>query len=71
MNEYIEYIDRVSNIYANEYTETDIMNNLIDSIDDIYKNIHLDNNREKHLYNDAINIGFYKAIIKLLKKNDN
>lgn len=71
MDEYIGYVDKISNSYANQYTETDIMNNLFDKIDDIYKTIHLDNNRDEYLYNDAINIGFYKAIIKLLKKNDN
>lgn len=70
MKEYINYIDKISNSYADEYTENDIINNLIDKIDDIYKTIYLDNNREEYLNDDAINIGFYKAIIKIIKKND-
>ena len=36
MKEYINYIDKISNSYADEYTENDIINNLIDKIDDIY-----------------------------------
>jgi hypothetical protein len=70
MKEYINYIDKISNSYADEYTENDIINNLIDKIDDIYKTIYLDNNRDEYLNDDAINIGFYKAIIKIIKKND-
>jgi hypothetical protein len=70
MKEYINYIDKISNSYADKYTENDIINNLIDKIDDIYKTIYLDNNREEYLNDDAINIGFYKAIIKIIKKND-
>lgn len=70
MKEYINYIDKISNSYADEYTENDIINNLIDKIDDIYKTIYLDNNREEYLNDDAINIGLYKAIIKIIKKND-
>lgn len=70
MEEYINYIDKISNSYAAEYTENDIINNLIDKIDDIYKTIYLDNNREEYLNDDANNIGFYKAIIKIIKKND-
>lgn len=70
MKEYINYIDKISNSYADEYTENDIINNLIDKIDDIYKTIYLDNNREEYLNDYAINIGLYKAIIKIIKKND-
>ena len=70
MKEYINYIDKISNSYADKYTENDIINNLIDKIDDIYKTIYLDNNRDEYLNDDAINIGFYKAIIKIIKKND-
>ena len=54
MDEYIGYVDKISNSYANQYTETDIMNNLFDKIDDIYKTIHLDNNRDEYLYNELL-----------------